>query len=616
MSIAPDDAKGMEKRELMATTTEQKVADVGTASVERPHARRRPVRTAAKWVAVAGMFVLLVGGIVYGVSSVSLLTTDNSQRGALTHTVQRGMLRITVTEDGNVESASNVDVKCQVAGGGTILWIVEDGKQVKKGEVLIRLDDAALIDQLNAQKIIYEKALATKIQAEEDFEAAKIAVQEYTEGTFVQQLQDMETQITIALENLRSAENLLEHTQRMARKGFVTPLQLEADQFAVQRAKLELDSARTAKKVLVEFTKPKMIRELEAARDAAEARKRSEDAAFQLEKDRLERLEAQLDNCIIRAPTDGMVVWANESGRRRQEAPQVEEGAIVREQQTLIRLPDLTQMQVKVTVHETKVDMIELAMPANITVQERRLTGRVVSLANQPEPASWWTPDVKEYGTTVKIDGEANGLKPGMTAEVEILVAELTDVLMAPVAAVVEQRGKFYAWVATPEDPQRRELVLGRTNDKFIEIRDGLREGERVLLNPRAVVEEARQDQNQVDEEEQPTQGGAGANASGGETDAAPGADPNLPAAGRARSAEPRLPAAGQQQPNASDFLGRIDTDGDGRISRSEAPPQMQSFFERIDGNADGFLDRAELSTMRQMMQQGRSRPGAAEGQP
>ena len=74
------------------------------------------------------------------------------------------------------------------------------------------------------------------------------------------------------MENMRTAENTLSHTERMFRKGFVTSLQLEADKFAVERAKLDLDAAKTSQKVLQEFTKPKMLKGLQATRDAAEAR--------------------------------------------------------------------------------------------------------------------------------------------------------------------------------------------------------------------------------------------------------------------------------------------------------------------------------------------------------
>ena len=178
--------------------------------------------------------------------------------------------------------------------------------------------------------------------------------------------------------------------------------------------------------------------------------------------------------------------------RGGQQGPQIEEGATVRERQTILRLPDLSQMQVKVAVHETKVEQLRIGMRARIRILDRELQGAVSSIANQPEPTSFFSASVKEYGTIVKIDGQPAGLRPGMTSEVEILVAHLKDVLTLPVAAVVEQRGKYFCWVTAAGKTERRSLVLGLNNDQFVEVKDGVAAGDKVLLNPRAVVAEAR----------------------------------------------------------------------------------------------------------------------------
>jgi RND family efflux transporter MFP subunit len=406
-------------------------------------------------------------------------------------------LLITVTEDGNLESAQNVDIKCEVAGGSTILWIVEDGKEVTSGTELVRLDSAQLEDQINQQRIAYEKARATHIQAQKDYEVAKIAVQEYLEGTFRQNQEKVNSDITIAKANLTSAENSLQHTQRMFRKGYVTPLQLDTQQFAVERAKLDLAAAATAKDVLERFTKVKTLQDLESKRDTAEAKKNSEKAAFDLEEGRLKRLETQLKKCLILAPKSGMVVYANEQSRHRmgpQQGTEVKEGAAVREQQAILRLPDLSNMQVKVTVHESKVDRIHRGMRARIRIQGRDFQGTVVSVANQPEPASFFSAAVKEYATIVKVDGESKELRPGLTAEVEILIAALKDVVSVPVAAVFEHRGQAFACVKTGVKVEKRAVELGMTNDKAIEIKRGLQEGEEVVLNPRAVLPEMAED--------------------------------------------------------------------------------------------------------------------------
>ncbi len=194
----------------------------------------------------------------------ALFRGDTTQQ-YLTKRVAKGPLLITVTEDGNVESANNVEVRCQVAGGSNILWIIPDGSIAKKGQEIVRLNSATIEDLVNAQKILYERAQATRIEAEKLYSAAKISVQEYLEGTYVKELQAAEAAIVIAQENLRSATDSLQHTERMARKGYVTPLQLDAQKFAVDRANLDLGTAETTKRVLEKFTKVKMLGDLESA---------------------------------------------------------------------------------------------------------------------------------------------------------------------------------------------------------------------------------------------------------------------------------------------------------------------------------------------------------------
>jgi multidrug efflux pump subunit AcrA (membrane-fusion protein) len=545
--------------------------------------------------------------------------------GALRHTVSKGRLLVTVVAAGNMESAKNIDVKCQVAGGTTILKIVPEGTEVEAGEWLVTLDSSTIEDQLNAQKISLGKAEASMIQAEENFAAAEIAVEEYRDGTYVKELQVSEANINIAQENLRSAENLLEHTRKMSRKGFTTALQVEADEFAVERSKLELDSAKTAKTVLEKFTQAKMLKELGAKCEAAKALKKSEQAAFQLEEAKMHRLERQLKNCEIKAPQNGIVIYANDQGGGRgfssNSGVKIEEGATVRDSQTILRLPDLSNMQVKMTVHESKVERLKVGMAANVKIGDREFQGRIVTIANQPEPGSWMNANLKEYATIVKIDGEAEGLKPAMTAEVEVLIADLADVLTVPVNCVVEQAGKFNAWIVIgPNKYERRSLVVGLTNDKVFEIKDGLKEGDVVLLNPKAMVEEARKEEPRTGPHDADSNKKFGSSTGKSDVNGSK-KDSN----GEKKVAKEDAPATGdsaattktapRRPPSVADFM-KNDTDKDGKISKSEAPEQMQRFFDNNDTDKDGFLDAVEVKAMVERIKSFMSRPPEAGGGP
>ena len=256
--------------------------------ISRSTGRRR-----GGWAKILVILALLAGGGGAAIVAASTMMARNEGGASDDEPVKevlRGELLVTVVEDGSLESASNIDVKCQVAGGSSILWIVPDGEYVEQGRKIVELDSSALEDQINSQRNVYEKARATKIQAEQDLEVAKISVDEYLEGTYLKDLQDHDKEITIAQENLRSAQSALEHAQMMFRKGYVSSNELDAQKFAVQRAELELASSETAKRVLEQFTKAKTLEELESQRDISEARKNSEEAAFRLEEGRFEEV--------------------------------------------------------------------------------------------------------------------------------------------------------------------------------------------------------------------------------------------------------------------------------------------------------------------------------------
>src|SRR5262249_2053242 len=147
-------------------------------------------------------------------------------------------------------------------------------------------------------------------------------------------------------------------------------------------------------------------------------------------------------------------------------------GAVVFFRQPLFSLPDLTQMHMKVKVHEAMVKKAKKGQKAEIRIDaypNRVLHGTVKSVATLANAEGWFDRFVKESETIVTIDevpAEA-GLKPGFTGDVKILVSEMPDVLMVPVQAVGPLEGKHYAYVAGSKGTERREVTVGENNDKF-----------------------------------------------------------------------------------------------------------------------------------------------------
>ena len=195
-----------------------------------------------------------------------------------------------------------------------ILEIVPEGTWVEEGDFLVKLDDAALQKQLVQQQIICSSSESAAIEAEADLESAKLALYEYSEGTYVEDLAKQQSEVFVAEENLRRAEEYLQYSNRLAERGYIPDAQLDADQFALEKARKELGVAKTKLEVLSKFTKEKMLTQLEAKIQTAEAKLKSRQKTLELENKELQEIEAQIALCRITAPVQGQVVY--EQNRR------------------------------------------------------------------------------------------------------------------------------------------------------------------------------------------------------------------------------------------------------------------------------------------------------------
>jgi multidrug efflux pump subunit AcrA (membrane-fusion protein) len=221
---------------------------------------------------------------------------------------------------------------------------------------------------------------------------------------------------------------------------------------------------------------------------ASRSKLQADEAGFAMDKMRLERAKEELENCVIKAERSGLVIYPSAAAWK--ETPDITEGVNVRKDQTLLLMPDLTKMQVKVGIHESIVDHIKPGQAARITLPDRTLNGKVASVSPVTRPAGWWTGNVVKYDTIIELPS-VEGLKPGMSAEVEVIMDRHQDVLTIPVAAVVETENAQFCWVKTAEGTKARALQLGDSNDSFIVVKAGLKEGEAVVLNAQALMDEA-----------------------------------------------------------------------------------------------------------------------------
>jgi multidrug efflux pump subunit AcrA (membrane-fusion protein) len=487
---------------------------------------------------VVALVVAAGGGIYYW----SHTHSASEETSALLHRVARGNFELSVTERGEIEAFDVTEVRSLVktknTTGVAILRIVPEGTEVKPGDFLVELDSSALVSEATLQKIAVNTSKAGEIESRSLFETAKIAVREYVEGTYQQERRLIEAEVFVAEENLNRAKDYYAYSQKLAAKGYVNELQLEADRFAVEKANKDLETAQSKLKVLDEYTMPKMKNQLEGAAQIADAKWEAAKNSYELELDKLKEIEDQIAKCTIVAPQTGIVKYAHENDRRGDTEFIVEEGAMIRERQAIILLPNADAMQVKLTINESLVQYVKPGMPAAIMpvgVGDRVLRGTVQRVNQYPEPSGWRRANIKEYLAYVSVDETVPELKSGLTAAVTIECSRLPNAMQIPVQAVYAHGDRMYCFAWEGGRWEAREIKPGPTNDKFFVIESGLNEGERVALNPRGYVDQVKLPELSPAEKQRAVQRGPQSSLEGGAEMGAPGGPGERGPGGRGR---------------------------------------------------------------------------------
>lgn len=326
------------------------------------------------------------------------------------------------------------------------------------------------------------------------------------DGEAKQKLRKFEDDLQVSRKELGQATTTLEGTKRLFEKGFVTRNEMERDEISYESNRLKVQTAETAQALFITYDFVKQaeealskyvdaVRALDKARRVAvskqaqsKARLRSTQGQHEVQARQRRELREQLDNCVIVAERSGLVVYGGTREEWYGNDERIREGATVRERQSIITIPDMSQMSVNVKIHESYIKKVQKGQKARITVDafpDQILSGEVTKVAVLPDSQNrWMNPDLKIYNTTITINGSHHWAKPGMSAKVQILVSNIADCIYVPLQAINTSGEKQVCYVARGAGSEPREVALGEFNDDFIEVKSGLREGERVLLRP------------------------------------------------------------------------------------------------------------------------------------
>ncbi|MBR4652281.1 MAG: efflux transporter periplasmic adaptor subunit [Kiritimatiellae bacterium] len=470
-----------------------------------------------------------------------------------TFEAMEGPLTIGIACSGSIQSRDKVVLRSELEGKNTILFVVEDGVTVKTGDLLVEFDSASLVEKRNDQEITVNTARGNLIIAEERLEVtkgdceanlldrevaltlAKMALEKYEKGDYPQERRQKEADIALADEEMQRAAEKLEWSQKLAKEGFLTRTELQADELALRRKQIDLEMARTKMNVLTNYTvhqeRAKCETELrKATRALARIKWQNKSQIRQGETEiiqcsheyyratnRLAELEFQISKSKIFAPTNGVVLYAATARRRWWENP-LAAGESAVQRQELIYIPLDEGMIVEIMVPESSLNKLETGITANVKVDafpDRIFHARLMKIGILPDAQSArLNPDLKMFKCELECDFEDAVVRPGMSCDVELVKETYDKVVYCPIQCVTRIDGVSYVYVRNGTQWEPRRVETGLDNNRMIHIVSGLKAGETVMLAP--PVKEDKSDAAEGEEDpSQPQKPKTGAKAPG-----------------------------------------------------------------------------------------------------
>lgn len=265
--------------------------------------------------------------------------------------------------------------------------------------------------------------------------------------------------------------------------------EVERAQGEIEQAKIALELAQLtlARREKALETRSVAEFEVELARNDVKAKQVAIDRA----KVQLVAAQDRLRYCELSSPMAGTVI---ERG--------IQPGEVVTpgvqatfEGKALLTVADLSTLLVKVDLNQIDIAKVKVGQKVSLTLDA--LPGKTYEAKlTKVSPAST-LPKGKEvdvFPVEATLDASDGAIKPGMTADVRIHIETKLAVLTVPIEAIVKDAGKTYVNKVGKDDKGKRktdkiEVKLGARNEREVEVVDGVKEGEQLLIKPASSLE-------------------------------------------------------------------------------------------------------------------------------
>jgi len=425
--------------------------------------------------------------------------------------VQKGPFVVGVTREGTLESANVAQVRAPQSGS-TLTWLIDDGADVKEGDLVAKVDVSEYKFEVDRQRLEYQNRSAQVDQERRnrtrDFESAQMNVEKTLRGLDVLtrsqlvETEQGEAQVGYDSWNLTFARTDYDKQDRLWQAGIVPETKVEQSERKVRSREYKLtssekevhhlDAEHSSKRTQMgadidtaEFEAGLAEREIEEAVRSAEERAK-------MTKKRLAEMEKELAGGELPAPQAGVVVLGATWDQATQMMRSLQEGDRVWPRMNVADITDLSELQVKLRVDEASASRLSVGQEAVVTVvgiPDQEFTGELTNIgavARRIPP--WEDPnapvDQRVFDVKVKLlDPDPEVVRPGMKAKVQFVFEKLPDAVYVPVEAVFDKPEGKVVYVTARESFQARRVETGERNDEAVVITKGLKAKERVALS-------------------------------------------------------------------------------------------------------------------------------------
>jgi RND family efflux transporter MFP subunit len=374
-----------------------------------------------------------------------------------------GQIERALRYPGTLRPAGTVTVLSKIPGRIEGI-LVEEGQLVGGDELLVRIEDTAVRLQM-------QQAYAAWQAAEAQYDKAR-------RGVRAEELENARALYQKASEDLATAEESFQRSERLYRSGTIAKAQYEEAESRLRSARTELENAGRTLKMLEEGASPE---EQEMARSQARAARASYELA-----------RLQVEDTEIRAPVAGSIARILQ-----------DEGNTVGGSVPILVLVQDDPIFAEAAVPERHYgELIARKQEVQCRVRPAAYPGADPFVGTISEIAPTIDPGSRTFAVTVKIPNPQLVLRPGMYAEVELVVERREQALLVPETAVLERDRQSVVFVigqpaAGPNGggeaaARQREVRVGLSTPGVVEIVEGIALGDLVIVEGNAFLEDGQ----------------------------------------------------------------------------------------------------------------------------